>query len=45
METRQQLTPVEGERFSRSPLGYCRLERPDIAAELVGGERQLVVAT
>jgi hypothetical protein len=40
----EELAPIEGKRISRAPLVYRLLEGPDIAADLVGCEGQLVVA-
>jgi hypothetical protein len=45
MEPRQQLTPIEGERISWSPVVYRRIKRPDITSDLLGRQGQLFVAT
>jgi hypothetical protein len=45
VEAGEQLASIEGKGISRSPLVHCRVELPDITADLLGREGQLVIAT
>lgn len=45
MEAGEQLASIEGKGLGRSPLVHCRVELPDVTADLLVREGQLLIPT